>query len=67
MLTVYSKANCPFCDKAKNLLRLKGIEYTEVRVDQDPQLVNLLLAKVIVQFHKFIVMVKSMLKMAIMV
>lgn len=36
MLTVYSKANCPFCDKAKNLLRLKGIEYTEVRVDQDP-------------------------------
>ena len=36
MLTVYSKANCPFCDRAKNLLTLKGIEFEEVRVDLDP-------------------------------
>jgi glutaredoxin 3 len=36
MITVYSKDNCPFCVQAKNLLKLKGIDYTEVRVDQDP-------------------------------
>jgi glutaredoxin len=37
MLTVYSKANCPFCDQAKNLLKLKNIAFEEVRVDQNPQ------------------------------
>lgn len=37
MLTVYSKDNCPFCDRAKNLLTLKNIPFTEVRVDQDPE------------------------------
>jgi glutaredoxin 3 len=35
MLTVYSKANCAFCDKAKNLLRLKGVAFEEVRIDLD--------------------------------
>jgi len=35
MLTVYSKENCAFCDRAKNLLDLKGINYQEVRIDQD--------------------------------
>lgn len=35
MLKVYSKAQCPFCDKAKNLLKLKGIEFEEIRVDLD--------------------------------
>lgn len=33
MLTVYSKDNCPFCDRAKNLLKLKGIQFEEVRID----------------------------------
>jgi len=37
MLTVYSKANCPFCDQAKNLLKLKNIEFEEVRVDLQPE------------------------------
>jgi glutaredoxin 3 len=37
MLTVYSKDNCPFCDRAKNLLKLKGIEFEEVRIDLDEQ------------------------------
>jgi glutaredoxin 3 len=37
MITVYSKAHCPFCDKAKALLKLKGIEYTEVRIDEDAE------------------------------
>ena len=35
MLTVYSKANCPFCDQAKNLLKLKNIAFEEVKIDED--------------------------------
>jgi glutaredoxin 3 len=35
MITIYSRANCPFCVQAKNLLKLKGIEYTEVKIDED--------------------------------
>lgn len=37
MLTVYSKANCPFCTQAKNLLESRGIEYTEIRIDENPE------------------------------
>jgi glutaredoxin 3 len=37
MITVYSKANCPFCDKAKGLLKLKGVVYEEIRIDQDTE------------------------------
>ena len=35
MITIYSKNNCPFCTKAKALLEIKGIEYTEVNIEQD--------------------------------
>ena len=35
MITVYSKDNCAFCTQAKNLLRMKGIDFTEVRIDRD--------------------------------
>jgi len=31
--TVYSKPGCPFCDKAKALLKLKGLEHTIINVD----------------------------------
>jgi glutaredoxin 3 len=31
--TVYSKPSCPQCDKAKDLLNKKGIQYDEVIVD----------------------------------
>lgn len=37
MLTVYSKANCPFCDQAKNLLKLKNIAFAEIRVDENSE------------------------------
>jgi len=37
MLTIYSKDNCPFCDRAKSLLKLKGVNFQEVRIDLDPQ------------------------------
>lgn len=35
MLTVYSKNNCPFCDKAKHYLKTNGIEYEEIKIDED--------------------------------
>jgi len=37
MITVYSKNHCPFCDKAKALLKLKGVDYTEIKIDEDQQ------------------------------
>jgi glutaredoxin 3 len=41
---VYSKARCPYCDRAKQLLTHKGIEYKEVRVDLDPAKLQEMLA-----------------------
>lgn len=37
MLTVYSKNHCPFCDKAKHLLKTNGFEYTEIKIDENPE------------------------------
>jgi glutaredoxin len=36
MITVYSKDNCPFCDRAKALLESKGIEFKVVKMEDDP-------------------------------
>lgn len=30
---VWSKNACPFCDQAKNLLKIKGIEYEERNIN----------------------------------
>ena len=32
---IWSKDACPFCDQAKNLLKLKGIEYEERNISRD--------------------------------
>jgi glutaredoxin len=32
---VWSKDMCPFCDKAKALLKLKGIEFEERNINKD--------------------------------
>ena len=37
MITVYSKNNCAFCTQAKNLLKSKGVEYVEVKIDEDAE------------------------------
>lgn len=34
---IYSKAMCPYCDRAKQLLSSKSVAYTEIRVDQHPE------------------------------
>lgn len=33
MITIYSKRNCQYCEKAKTLLQMKGITYEEIKVD----------------------------------
>lgn len=35
-IEVYSTAVCPYCVAAKNLLKARGLEWTEMRVDTDP-------------------------------
>jgi glutaredoxin 3 len=32
---VWSKDKCPYCDQAKNLLKMKGIEFEERNVSKD--------------------------------
>jgi glutaredoxin 3 len=34
-IEVYSTAVCPSCVSAKNLLKAKGLEWTDVRIDTD--------------------------------
>jgi glutaredoxin len=36
MLTVYTKNNCPFCDRAKGLLESRGIEYNTINLEDHP-------------------------------
>jgi glutaredoxin len=35
-LTVYTKDNCPFCDRAKTLLESRGIAYNTINLEQQP-------------------------------
>ena len=36
-ITLYSTAICPYCVAAKNFLKSRGLAWTEVRIDTDPQ------------------------------
>jgi len=45
MLTLYSKNYCPFCDKAKHLLNTKNIAYTEIKIDEDQEAREWLIAQ----------------------
>ena len=36
MITVYSKSNCPFCDRAKALLESKDIPFKTVMMEDNP-------------------------------
>lgn len=35
MITIYSKNNCPFCDRAKALLESKGVEFKTVNIEEE--------------------------------
>jgi len=34
-LTVYTKNNCPYCDRAKALLESKGVAYKSINIEED--------------------------------
>ena len=36
-IEIYSKAQCPYCDRAKALLTNKGVSYEEIRIDLFPE------------------------------
>ena len=36
MITVYSKDNCPFCDRAKALLESKEIPFRVIKMEDEP-------------------------------
>lgn len=44
-IEVYSTAVCPYCVSAKNLLKSRGLEWTEVRIDMDPAQRDAMLAR----------------------
>ena len=44
-IEIYSSAVCPYCISAKNLLKSKGLEWNEVRIDLDPAQRDLMLAR----------------------
>ncbi|MEW5834031.1 MAG: glutaredoxin 3 [Pseudomonadota bacterium] len=44
-IEVYSTAVCPYCVAAKNLLKSKGLDWTEVRIDMDPSQRDSMLAR----------------------
>jgi glutaredoxin 3 len=33
---IYTKAFCPYCERAKELLRIKGVAFVEYLIDDDP-------------------------------
>jgi glutaredoxin 3 len=37
-VTLYTTAMCPFCVRARNLLDKKGVEYTDIRIDDQPDM-----------------------------
>jgi glutaredoxin len=45
MITMYSKNNCPFCDRAKALLESKGIEFNTVKMEDAPEAREFLVAQ----------------------
>ena len=37
-VTIYTKVNCPYCDRAKALLKLKNIEFEEINLNNKPEI-----------------------------
>lgn len=42
---IYSKAMCPYCDRAKQLLDAKSVSYKEIRVDLNPDELEVMLQR----------------------
>lgn len=44
-IEIYSTAICPYCNAAKNLLRAKGLQWRELRIDLDPAALEAMLKR----------------------
>lgn len=44
-VVVYSKQVCPYCDRAKAVLKQKGVAYDEIRVDEDSDQLQIMMEK----------------------
>lgn len=42
---IYTTANCAFCLAAKTLLKQRGFDYEEIRVDTDPRRLDEMVAR----------------------
>jgi glutaredoxin len=45
MLTIYSKNNCSYCVQAIDLLTRRGVDYTEVKIDEDATAKEFIISK----------------------
>ena len=44
-IEIYSTAVCPYCVSTKNLLKSRGLEWSELRIDTDPVQRDAMLAR----------------------
>ena len=44
-ITVYSTTTCPYCHMAMDYLKSKGVKYTEVNVEENPERVEEMVEK----------------------
>lgn len=44
-ITIYTTQVCPYCVRAKELLKRKNLSYHEIKVDQDPEQREIMLQK----------------------
>tara|TARA_X000000368_G_scaffold386713_1_gene346869 strand:+ start:304 stop:558 length:255 start_codon:yes stop_codon:yes gene_type:complete len=44
-VTIYSTRICPFCVRAKNFFDKREIAYEDIMVDQDPEQLQIMMAK----------------------
>jgi glutaredoxin 3 len=44
-VTIYTKDYCPYCTNAKNLLRAKGVGFSEIDLTQKPEELKQLIAR----------------------
>jgi glutaredoxin len=42
LITVYTKNNCPYCDRAKALLDSRGVSYDTINLEETPSARNFL-------------------------
>lgn len=44
-ILMYTTLICPYCVRAKHLLRRKGLDFEEVRIDRDHEQMGIMLAR----------------------